>query len=725
MKLNKAKQDLILAQVLQAKAQAEAPNANMSAKSNESYLYATNQLPGRSAQDEELDINTAAATAVVPVLDIAVSNSLPSLRDAFVSKGRVSFSFRDRGFRQNSDVNNLIVSNINKILLRDNDGKTILSNAIKNCLIAGDSFIKVFVDPKTFTNTDELSDWVAFSAYNQMLVNGWFVDAPADFANSRRGEYKGFKWKTIKQDSFNPMTGKEEKQDVRLIMGSIPLKMKDDKIKIEQVEIKDLYVDDTHGNDFSKCRYVCHSVETTVGEAELRGYDPEKLKRAAEHYKRTELPAVFFSEKFSGRADSREWESTDPKEMKITLDEHYIYSSQIHKKGETRCYEIVTAGDEYLSCDEILEFPFTHGQSETVVGEFWGRSFYDKAKQIQDIKSHQLRTILSNADQTITPRYLAVKGQYNRESMLQAHRAGTIVEQNTPGAIEQFPHQTLSPEYYQAWELMDQIENQLLFRGFSSQDLKDISPLSMVTVAMGIAEDAKKSGVVADCIGKTLIDPLIGLIYRTMRIENWPIEDDNGQIVQDFKYPENYEIELEIHTSGDDAAQVMQMQAIAGWEAQMSQTNSPVITPTNRYNMINTMFSRADIDPTTYATDPATQQDPHAQAEAAQAAFRQSEMHGNAVVKSELENQLLGIQIAKAIQEVQHKERYAPVEMQMKQEEVINRAREITAKARAKVDENATAAQRVAVEDKRNNLDFALGTAKAHSEHVNRVNGIM
>ncbi|EEO8179059.1 hypothetical protein G7D34_003690 [Salmonella enterica] len=725
MKLTQAKQDLILAQVLHAKAQTEDSNANINAKRNESYLYATNQLPGRSAEDEENNVSTVAATAVVPVLEISVNNAFPVFRDAFISKGRVAFSYRDRGFRQDAEINNLIVSNINKILLRDNDGKTLLTHAIKEALIAGDPFIKTYIDPKTLTNTDELSDWVDFNAYVSMLTNHWFVDVPAAFAKDRRGEYKGFKWKTVKVDSFDPMSNKPKKVDSRLISGAIPLKLKDDKFKIELVEACNLYVDDSNGNDFSKCRYICHSRETTVGEAELRGFDPEKLKRAADTLKKTELPAVFFSEDFSGRADNREFDSTDPKEMKIRIDEHYIYSSQLHRKNETRPYQVITAGDEFLECNEILEFPFVHGQSETVVGEFWGRSFYDKAKPLQDLKSHQLRTILSNGDQTVKPRYKALKGMYNRESVLQSHEPGAIIEINAPDAVMPFDHLQLSPEYFQAWELVESIENQQLFRGFSSQDLKDISPLSMVTVAMGLAEDAKKSGVVADCLGKTLVDPLINLIYRTMKAENWPIEDDNGQIVKDFVYPETYDIELEVNTSGDDAAKVIQMQAIAGWEAGMSQSQSPVITPQNRYHMVNKMFSLADIDPTNYATDPSTQKDPHAEQEAAQAAFRQSEIHGLAVVKAELENEMLGIQIVKEVQEAEHKEKYAPLEWSIKQQEVINHAQDITAKARAKVDANATAANKVAVDDKRNNLDFVLGTAKAHSEHINRVNGVM
>ncbi|HFW4592846.1 TPA: hypothetical protein ACIBRT_003769 [Salmonella enterica subsp. enterica serovar Aberdeen] len=725
MKLNKTKQELILTQALQAYAQAEPGHENALAKWNENYLYAVSQKPGRSAIDEKAGVTGISATVVVPVSEIALNNSIPAFTNIFVSKARVAFSFRDRGFRRNDvDIADL-VSTMNKILLRDNDGKTIISQGIKDTLIGGDVFTKIFVDDKKYHNTDDLDDWVEFTGYNRSLVNGWVIDAPAEFATSKKGDYKGFEWKTQKITQPDPMTGQDSKIDVRLIRGAIPLIMVDDKIKIENVHIKDLYVDDSHGDDFAKCRYICHDVETTVGEAELKGYDPEKLKRAADTLKANELPTMFFSSNFAGLDGDKSFDSTDPKEMKIRLREHYLYSSQIHPKGETRCYQVITAGDEFLECNEILEFPFVHGQSETVVGEFWGRSLVDKAKSIQDLKTQQLRLMLNNAEQTVHPRYLATKGMYNRESLLQASRPGAVIEQGAPESIVEFPKNQLAPEFYQAWELVSQIETQLLTRGFSSQDLKDISPLSMVTVAMGIAEDSKKQGVVADCIGKTFVDKLINMLYRVMKNENWPVEDANGMIKKDFKYPEIYEIELEINTSGDDAAQVMQMQAIAGWEAGMSQSNSPVITPQNRYNMVNFMYTRADIDPTLYATDPSTQVDEHAQQEAAQAQFVESERHRGVLVSQQLDNQLKAAQIAKAIQDMQITERESPVKLQMSQQEIINQTRKIELDAQARVNETMNQASKVAVDKERNNLDFVLGTAKAHSEHVNRVNGIM
>ncbi|EBV2055764.1 hypothetical protein EWD52_23500 [Salmonella enterica subsp. enterica serovar Braenderup] len=650
---------------------------------------------------------------------------IPSFTDAFVSKGRVAFSFRDRGFRQNQEGNDLLISNINKILLRDNDGKTVISHAIRDSLIGGDVFTKVFVDGKTYHNTDEISDWVELSAYARQLVNGWVIDTPAEFAESKKGSYKGFEWKTQKITTPNEMTGQDAESEIRLIRGSIPLVMVDDKIKVENVHLKDFYVDDSNGHDWAKCRYVCHSVETTVGEAELKGYDPEKLKRGADTLKDEELPTMFFSQKYSDLSGDKDFDSTDPKEMKIKIDEHYIYSSQIHPKGETRCYQVITVGGEWLETNEILEFPFVHGQSETVLGEFWGRSIYDKAKPIQDLKTQQLRLIIHNAEQTVHPRYKAIKGMYNRESLLQASRPGAVIEMGQAGAVEQFEKNQLAPEFYQAWQMVNELENQLLFRGFSSQDLKDISPLSMVTVAMGIAEDAKKSGVIMECIGKTLVNQLINKIFRTMRAENWPIEDETGAIVKDFTYPEIYDIELEMNTSGDDAAQVMQMQAISGWESQMSQFNSPVHTAQNRYEMAKFMYTRADIDPSKFITDPSTQQDPHAAQEAATATFIEAERHKGQLVGIELDNQLKAAQVAKAIQDLEQTEKDKAIDREIRQQNAITAARKVELEAQGRVSETMNQASKVAVDKERNNLDFTLGVAKAHSEHVNRVNGVM
>ncbi|EGJ3141386.1 hypothetical protein IGV50_004410 [Salmonella enterica subsp. enterica serovar Newport] len=725
MKLNKIKQDAILEQVLAAKAQAEGSHATILDKWNESYLYATSQKPGRTQADIDANITGISATVVVPVTEIAVNNAVPFLRDSLISKGKVCFSYRDRGFRGDPQVNSLIESNINKILLRDNDFRTLIENAIKDGCIGGDVFIKVYTETKTYTNTDEIEEWEIFKDYQSKLQNSWFVDVPADFNTKKRGSVKGFEWKTVKENIFDPMSGSEQEQENRYIRGSIPLMMIDEKIKVNQSELKDLRFDTSNGDDFSKCRYVCHSYTTTVGEAELRGYDPEILKRAADKEEENELPSLYFNSRYKGMDEDPEFESTDPKERKIKIDEHYIHSSQLHRKGETRVYQIITAGDEFLECNEILEFPFVHGQTETVLGSFWGRSFYDKAKNIQDVKTAQLRMILNNAEQTIHPRFLAVKGMYNRESLLQATRPGAVIEQNAAESIQQFPFQALSPEFYQAWQLVQGIEDQLLLKGFSSQDLKDISPLSTVTVAMGIAEDAKKSGAVAACLGRTLIKPIADKVYKLMKLLNWPIEDENGQVVAGFEYPEVYDIDPEVHTSGDDAAQVMQMQSIAMFEAQMSQVNSPVITPQNRHEMYKFMYSKANIDFNKFITDPSQNVDQHAAAEAARAAFVESEIHSGKLVGVQLENELKGLEIAKGVAELEELIKNGEVKRAIDQVDAETRARHVVAQAQSKVVDGINKAQAISVDDKRNNLDFVLGTVKQHSEHINRVNGVM
>ncbi|ELK9995661.1 hypothetical protein RWE39_004395 [Salmonella enterica] len=725
MNLNKTKQGLILAQVLGAKAQTEDSHFTINDKANESYLYATSQKPGISKVDEEAGVNGVSASVVVPVMEIAVNNAVPFLRDSLISKGRVSFSFRDRGYRGDPQTNARIESNINKILLRDNNFKTIIENAIKDSLIVGDVFIKSYIETKTYTNKDSLDDWESYASYESSLQNGWFVDVPAGFDKKSRGAVSGFEWKTSKETAINPMTGKEEEQPVRYIRGSIPLKMIDEKIKINQAELKDLWFDTSNGDDFSKCRYICHSIITTVGEAELMGYDPEILKRAADKFDENELPSLYFSKKYKGMDGDQEIDSTDPKERKVRIDEHYTHSSQLHPKGETRPYQVVTAGDEFLKCTEILEFPFVHGQSETVLGSFWGRSFYDKSKNIQDTKTQQLRLILNNAEQTIHPRFKVIKGMYNRESLLQASRPGAVIEQSAAGAIEQFPFQSLSPEFYQAWEMITGIEDQLLIKGFSSQDLKDISPLSTVTIAMGIAEDAKKSGAPAACLGRTLVQPIVEQVYRLMSLVNWPIEDENGQVIPGFKYPEVYDIDPEINTSGDQAAKVMQMQSIAMFEAQMAQVNSTVITPQNRYAMYKYMYQNADIDFNPFLTDPATQVDQHAAAEAARAAFVESEIHSGKLVGIELDNELKGVEIARGVAELEELILNGEVKRAVDQANAETQAREIVARAQASVTESINKAQENANTDKRNNLDFVLGVQKAHSEHVNRVNGVM
>ncbi|MCS5737363.1 portal protein, partial [Herbiconiux daphne] len=160
-----------------------------------------------------------------------------------------------------------------------------------------------------------------------------------------------------------------------------------------------------------------------------------------------------------GRLDTPQ--SIDPKQRRISIVEHYIYSSFIHPKGETRPYQVVTCGDELLSFTEVKRFPFVVCKMERSQGQFLGRGLFHLAKQFQDSLSLSQRMHEQVALRTTYPQYQAVKGQYDKQSLLQ-NRPGSVIEVAQIGAVDRFQPLQLTETYVAANNQLKEVAQETL-----------------------------------------------------------------------------------------------------------------------------------------------------------------------------------------------------------------------------------------------------------------------
>ncbi|EDI8735812.1 hypothetical protein GEM21_05470 [Salmonella enterica] len=624
MKITKSQEDLILTQVLHDFSRTEDDHATALDRNNESYLYYTAQLP--KASITETGITTS--DYVEPVMFQYVKEALPQLLDSFTEDDQLAVVFRSGGAFKNQQIETLITDNVNKIFLRDNPGYELLETLIKQTLITGDCFAKVFIDESTQHEQATSENYVEVSELMAQLAEGWEIDLPAEFVETKTGNVKGFQWKKTTQNGINPQTGQPIETEVWLIKGNVPLIKIERKLVIEPVELADLWVDTTNGDKWDKVRYLCHRIKTTVGDAELRGYDPDKLKRAAEEEQENVLPTLYFSDPFSGTGSDFRTDSTDPKEKVIDILEHYVFSSQLNKKGETRLYQVTTTRSELLKVDEISRIPFVHGQCETMLGSFYGRSFYDVAAPYQKQLSNLIRMELQTAKMSAWPAYQVADKNYKREDLLNLHRPGAVVQMSQIGAVDLFPRPQLSETFWRAKDsLLQSAQNSLSSRNGSTDFSNGVDRTSAKTVQLGIYQEGLDGNTLSKVIARTLISPLYSLIYQTIRDEGFTLEGPDGQPVEGVPLPPVGDFVVDINTSADDLAQVNQITQLATFGAQISQANMPFITPQNIYEMMKTMCKRMDLDPAIYLTDPQQTQDPHAQAEQAEQAFIMSEFN--------------------------------------------------------------------------------------------------
>lgn len=701
----------LLEQVKSNFAHAEGDHAEFLETWRKAHLYHNCELPAPLYDDDK----NQAGEFVEPVLARAVKEALPQLLDSFTSDERLSVAFRSRGWNKHTDVNDLITFNINKIFLDEQDGYELLEKSIKEALTVGSSFAKVFLEENKHHDEATATEWVELTEFAAMLADGWKIDPPSDFGTKKSGNANGFEWKQISINGTNPQTGDKTKQTTVQIKGTIPLINVERKIKADFVEAKDLWFDTTHGDDFSKCRYICHRILTTVGEAELKGYDAEKLKNAAMDDKDVILPDL----NYSGIGDHDDVNSVDPKERKIYLYEDYIYSSLPDRKGETKRYQVIRTGNEILEVNEIAFFPFTNAKCENVIGSFYGRGFYQVAKPYQDLLTKKARIADQIATKQAWPSYLAVKGQYNREHLLNSHRPGAIVEQNTIGAIDMFANvPSLDQSFITSYEMLKESEKETLRRGFGSANLEEIPPIATATVAMGLYNDAQRGMLLSKTISRTLLTPLYSLIYDVMRVEGWPLEDATGKEVSGVELPNRYDLTVDINTSGDDAAQIMNLQNMIQTAQALGTIQASYISDENKYNMLTLICQRADLDADKFTSKPEPA-DPHAvqmQKELEALNHISSKMQLQTI---ELEQWKLAAEVYKLEQDAQNSIVTTHNDVAIKQQESLTRIQQIKDDAANKADSNA-------IKNKQVNYDAILGSAKHHIEiNANRANGIM
>lgn len=728
---NTDKDERLLAQIKKAFSDSESDRAQFVERCNDAYLYYTAQKPFNTLKRTKQNAQTK-KDFVEPVLYNAVKAALPQLLDSFTSDDGLAVAFRSRGYRKNPALEKLITYNLNKIFLRDQDGYESLEGLFKTTIITGDSFAKVFVDETTHRETDNLDDWVDLAEYASGLAEGWTIEPPKSFGVDKHGSYKGFEWKEVKQKQKTEL-GEIEGQPLLLIRGSIPLINTDKKLIVEEVEPNDFWFDSTYGSDFSKCRYLCHRVKTTVGEAKLRGFDPEKLKSADDSdFDTAKLPGLYFSQvnyveptgSAGGRIDRNT--SVDENERPINLFEHYIYSSIPHKKGETRIYQVIESGGELLRVTEIKRFPFVHGKCEPVQGSFLSRSFYDIAKPFQDVLSLAQRLNIEKGMLTVYPRYRAVKGQYDRGS-LQNNEPGAVIEEMQSGAVQYFENYELPQTFALAQQNLKEsmVETVAQAASIANSD-GGIAQISTNTAYLNLFNEALKGRVLTHNLKRTLVQPLYILIYEVMKDEGFTLYAEDGSTLTGAELPSVYDMIADPSTTYDDYAQNMQRQQVASFVLQAAQYNSPVLTPQNVYNIAKDMLETSDLDSTVYLSDPSQNVDPQAAHEQAEMAAINSELHKVQLETAKVNMRKLAAETFKTEQEAEETVRNGQANRTMKQAEIQARIQQIISEAQNKSEFNQVKAREVEVKNKQVNYDAMLGAHKqAYEINSNRVNGRM
>lgn len=301
---------------------------------------------------------------------------------------------------------------VNKVLLRDNKGYNILHDAFKECLVTRNSFIKRYWATETdvFTETFEELNKDEFDIYLENLD----------------GEI-------LEMDT--------EEDENGLFSGSVTYDKKYEGVRVEFVPFEQVCIEPT-ATSLREANFMCHRVLKSKDDLYQMGFDKEIVKGLNPASSDIEAGVIGNARvnNITPYNVSDTFSVGDEHADKLWLHENYLRTSVV--TGRLQTYQIFSIHRQILEVNLVNEFPFETFTPFPTPGSIWGESIFDITKDIQDLTTALIRGIIDNIQNANFRRYQAVKGQYDRQSLLN-NRPGGVVEVTQLNAVVPFEYHQL------------------------------------------------------------------------------------------------------------------------------------------------------------------------------------------------------------------------------------------------------------------------------------------
>lgn len=315
---------------------------------------------------------------------------------------------------------------VNQIILRENEGQLILSNAIKEALIVGTGFIKHTWKTTTKTQTDKIVS--AKSDEEIFAFIAGLKDSGVDFddKSTRISEYD--------EDGNRTVT--------------VTYQAKAKTVKLDFVPIEQMLIEENCIN-LEECNYLAHRVYLTKKEILDLGFPKEDIDGLFNNYNddlevtlirqaRSALPDVILDSSFDNAMYS------DNHASRVLVYEHYFKTDKIAKDGTVHLYQIFEVNNQIFSIEEVDAFPFSDITPMPMGGSIWGESLIALTKDLQVMRTSMKRYALDTMAKQAYPSYIVAREIDPRELIEVGKRPGVIVRTDNPTQdVHFFPTPTL------------------------------------------------------------------------------------------------------------------------------------------------------------------------------------------------------------------------------------------------------------------------------------------
>ena len=421
---------------------------------------------------------------------------MPSLMRVFASGDEVC-TFNPVG-PEDSEVAQQASSYVNHVLMKENDGWSVIYDFCKSALLQKVGFIKVWWDESEKIDREEYSGLSDIEL--DALISDDSIEVIEHTANDEEMEDQ--------IATLHDVVIHRDNSEGQVHIESVP----PDEILVARMTKT---IQDSH--------FVCHRVRKTVTELREQGFDidldeiragaTDKDTFSGERQARYRFDS---SDDFSfGSSDSL---YTDDESMQ----EFWVYESYIRTDfdgtGLAQIRKVISIGKTILENEAVDTIPFVSITPIRMVGKFFGLSIADITMELQKIKSVLMRNLMDNAYNQNFGRYAVLEGQVQLDDLL-TQRPGGVVRVKSPNAVMPLATPTLEPYSFQMLEYLDGIRESRAGVSKMSQGLNENALTSHTTAtAVNQVMNAAQSRVelIARNFAETGIKDLCRTIYMLL-----------------------------------------------------------------------------------------------------------------------------------------------------------------------------------------------------------------
>lgn len=309
---------------------------------------------------------------------------------------------------------------VNQIFLQDNDGHKIIDSSVLESLVTGVSVVKRYWEETTTRETSE-SLGIPFNS----------IDEAENYAaHVIQGLIDG---------GLNVIDSEIKDNDDGTFDFAVYYEKPVKRCKVENLPLYECVFDE-QARSIADSKYFCQQTRKSRAEILALGF-PEKLADQLDGGYLVDIDPNGLAWAMSNQGQMQYFDngsSITDGSARNEVREHYISTSILSKDGSEHIYQVLEAGNEIFSVEEVSEIPFTIIAPLPLPNSIIGESLVDYVKDVQQLKTWVKRSILDSASKTANPRYMAIEGAFDRRAIMD-NRPGVVVPVDRPDAIGIMP----------------------------------------------------------------------------------------------------------------------------------------------------------------------------------------------------------------------------------------------------------------------------------------------